>query len=69
MTPDDISNANEKEKNAAQSDAIQDLDANVDATDAKNVKGGFNPQPDPPRIRSFDPQPDPPIFNAPKQGY
>ena len=69
MTPDDISNSNEQEKNAAEADAIMDLDANVDAADAKKVKGGFNPQPDPPKIRGFDPQPDPPIFRAPKQGY
>jgi hypothetical protein len=45
-------------------------DAKVDANDAGNVKGGFNPQPEPPgTIRGFDPQPDPPSFRSPKQTH
>ena len=62
MTPD------EKDKKATGSDPIQDLDdANVGSSDADAVKGGFNPQPDPPKIRGFDPQPEPPIFRNPGQ--
>lgn len=36
---------------------IEDLP--VDAEQAAEVKGGFNPQPDPP----FNPQPDPPVVD------
>lgn len=58
----------EKDKTAS-SESIEDIDdANVDADGAENVKGGFNPQPDPPKIRGFDPQPDPPFFKNPIQG-
>ncbi len=62
MTPDD------KNKSADGSDPIQDLDENVGAADADSVKGGFNPQPDPPKIRGFDPQPDPPMWRNPGLG-
>jgi hypothetical protein len=45
-------------------------DAIVAADDAGNVKGGFNPQPDPPgNIRAFNPQPEPPIFRAPIKNF
>ncbi len=56
-------------KNPQSREEIDDIDdANVDGNDASTVKGGFNPQPDPPAvIRGFDPQPDPPVFRAPKQ--
>ena len=63
MTPDD---ANEKK-----ADQISDLDSDINADAAEKVKGGFNPQPDPPAvIRGFDPQPDPPLWRNvnPKQG-
>jgi hypothetical protein len=69
MTPDD-NKANENEKRAAPSDQIQDLGDDIGADAAEKVKGGFNPQPDPPAvIRGFDPQPDPPLWRNPKQGY
>ena len=43
-------------------------DATVAADDAGNVKGGFNPQPDPPGIiRRLNPQIDPPTFHAPNK--
>ncbi len=49
---------------------IEDIESkDVTAADADGVKGGFNPQPDPPKIRGFDPQPDP--YNPrsiPRQG-
>ncbi len=64
MTPD------EKDKKEGGSDPIQDLDENVGADAADTVKGGFNPQPEPPgRIRGFDPQPDPPLYRSPIQGH
>jgi hypothetical protein len=61
MTPD------EKDEKPATADPMQDLDENVGAADADSVKGGFNPQPDPPKIRGFDPQPDPPMWRNPGQ--
>jgi hypothetical protein len=67
MTPDDNNRSNEKEK-GAQPDPIQDLDNDVAADDADAVKGGFNPQPEPPgTIRGFNPQPDPPMWRSPGQ--
>ena len=50
---------------------IDDLDdENVAAYNAADVKGGFNPQPEPPgTIRGFDPQPDPPGFFNPKRVF
>ena len=62
-------NSTENAKDAAQSEPSQDLDNEISADAAEKVKGGFNPQPDPPAmIRGFDPQPDPPLWRNPKQG-
>ncbi|MEO8334966.1 MAG: hypothetical protein ABI664_08340 [bacterium] len=62
MTPDD------KNEKTDASEPIQDLDETVGAADADSVKGGFNPQPDPPKIRGFDPQQNPPMWRNPGQG-
>lgn len=66
MTPHE---KDEKDKTAAGSDPIQDLDDATVVDDADRVKGGFNPQPDPPKIRGFDPQPDPPMWRNPGQAH
>lgn len=47
MRPDNTSNTNRP--TGKSSDKIQDLkEKNVKESDANRVKGGFNPQPDPP---------------------
>jgi hypothetical protein len=49
MSPDDNTNANAEEQKTKKSDTFQDLSAaKVSGKDADKVKGGFNPQPDPP---------------------
>lgn len=48
---------------------LQDLEGEqLTADDAASVKGGFNPQPDPPKIRGFDPQPDPYLGGIKQKG-
>ena len=63
--------ADEEDRQPVSSEPIQDLDdANVGTDAADSVKGGFNPQPEPPgKIRGLDPQPDPPVYRNPIQGY
>ncbi len=54
MTPDkyDRSMADQQ---ATQPDAIEDLSTeSITSKDAEQVKGGFNPQPDPPKVQQVD---------------
>jgi hypothetical protein len=40
---------------SAQPDAIEDLSSDsITSADAEQVKGGFNPQPDPPKVQPVD---------------
>ena len=48
----DPSNADNQ---SAQPDAIEDLSTeSLTSNDAEQVKGGFNPQPDPPKVQQVD---------------
>jgi hypothetical protein len=43
------------DQQATQPDAIEDLSSeSITAKDAEQVKGGFNPQPDPPKVQQVD---------------
>jgi hypothetical protein len=49
MTRENYENADQ------QPDAIEDLSAeSITSKDAEQVKGGFNPQPDPPKVQQVD---------------
>jgi hypothetical protein len=52
MTPDANTPANDDQQ-IQRADAIEDLSSEITAAAATQVKGGFDPQPDPPRL--FDP--------------
>ena len=49
MTPEANNPANDKAQIQG-ADAIEDLSSAITSDDASQVKGGFDPQPDPPRI-------------------
>ena len=72
MSLDKNASPNDDASAGKKPEPIEDLnDATVKDSDAARVKGGFNPQPDPPgKIRGFDPQPDPPAYKkqSPIQG-
>lgn len=69
MSPDNTSKSNSGDQNAKKPESFQDLDdANVAADNDGSVKGGFNPQPDPPGvIRGFEPHVDPGAIRTPRQ--
>jgi len=49
MSPEANNPAND-EPQIQRADEIEDLSSAIDSEDASHVKGGFDPQPDPPRI-------------------
>jgi hypothetical protein len=53
MNPDANRPASD-DQHAKGADAIEDLSDAITSADADQVKGGFNPQPEPPRL--FDPR-------------
>lgn len=69
-TPESDTMAADDSSTRKDPEPLKDLEIeNLTDSSAKGVKGGFNPQPDPPgRIRTFDPQPDPYAIRSPKQG-
>ena len=57
---------NDRRSDDSQIEQIADLPSqDVDARDAGQVRGGFNPQPDPPKIAPvfMPPMYQPPVFN------